>query len=141
MADHVATASTRIDAPAAQVWQALTDPAQIREYMFGAEVVTDWTPGGPIVWKGVQDGREYQDKGQVLEVEPGQRLVMTHYSPLSGQDDVPENYHTLAYELRPDGSSTEVVLNQDNNPSEEAARHSAAMWEQMLGGLKQYVEG
>jgi uncharacterized protein YndB with AHSA1/START domain len=36
MADYVATAETEIDAPRDKVWAALTDPEQIKEYMFGA---------------------------------------------------------------------------------------------------------
>ena len=103
MAGIVATAETDIIASPARVWSALTDPAQIKRYMFGSEVETDWKPGGTIVWKGEYQGRAYQDKGQVVEVEPERRLVVTHFSPLSGQDDVPENYHTLAYVLEPRG--------------------------------------
>ena len=89
MAGIVATAETDVIASPARVWSALTDPAQIKRYMFGSEVETDWKPGSTIVWKGEYQGRAYQDKGQVVEVEPGRRLVVTHFSPLSGQDDVP----------------------------------------------------
>jgi hypothetical protein len=66
---------------------------------------------------------------------------VTHFSPLSGQEDLPENYHTLLYELEEHDGNTRVSLSQDNNPSEEAAKHSRANWEQMLSGLKQVVEG
>jgi hypothetical protein len=34
-----------------------------------------------------------------------------------------------------------VTLEQDNNPTEEAAEHSRRNWELMLRGLKEYVEG
>jgi len=102
----IATAETEITASPARVWSAFTDPAQIKRYMFGSEVETDWEPGGTIVWKGEYQGRAYQDKGRVVEVEPERRLVLTHFSPLSGQDDVPENYHTLTYVLEPGGGGT-----------------------------------
>ena len=46
MAGIVATAETDIIASPARVWSALTDPAQIKRYMFGSEVETDWKPGG-----------------------------------------------------------------------------------------------
>ena len=65
---------------------------------------------------------------------------MTHFSPLSGQEDAPENYHTLVYELEPNGAKTRISLSQDGNESEEAAEHSQANWEKMLSGLKQVVE-
>ena len=140
MADYVATAESEIDAPPSQVWAALTDPEQIKKYMFGSQVETDWRPGSPIVWKGEYEGKRYEDKGEVLEFEPERRLKVTHFSPLSGQEDVPENYHTLVYELEEHGTKTRVSLSQDNNPTEEAAEHSRANWEQMLSGLKQVVE-
>ena len=67
--------------------------------MFGSRVETDWQVGSPIVWKGECEGKPYEDKGEVLAVRRADRLSVTHFSPLTGQDDVPENYHTLVYEL------------------------------------------
>jgi uncharacterized protein YndB with AHSA1/START domain len=141
VADHVATAETEIAAPPAEVWKALTDPELIKKYMFGSEVETDWQPGSPITWKGEYEGKPYEDKGEILEVEQERRLKLTHFSPMSGEEDLPENYHTLVYELEPDGDKTRVQLSQDNNASEEAAEHSKANWEKVLAGLKEVVEG
>jgi uncharacterized protein YndB with AHSA1/START domain len=138
--DYVATAEVEIDAPADKVWSALTDPEQIKQYMFGSQVVTDWKQGSQIVWKGEYEGKKYEDKGEILEIEPKRRLKVTHFSPLSGQDDVSENYHTLLYELAQRRGTTHVSLSQDNNPSRQAAVHSRANWEKMLAGLKQVVE-
>ncbi|HZO68559.1 MAG: SRPBCC domain-containing protein [Kribbellaceae bacterium] len=141
MTGYVATAETDINGSPALVWAALTDPEQIKEYMFGSQVETDWQPGSPIVWNGEWEGKPYQDKGEVLEVEPERRLKVTHFSPLTGQDDVPENYHTLSYELTANEGGTHVSLSQDNNGSEEEAEHSRSNWEMMLAGLKKHVEG
>jgi uncharacterized protein YndB with AHSA1/START domain len=140
MADHVATAETEIEASPSRVWTALTDPDEIEKYMFGSHVVTDWKPGSSIVWKGEYEGKKYEDKGEILEVEPERRLKVTHFSPLSGQEDRPENYHTLTYELEGRGQKTHVALSQDNNPTMEAAEHTKANWETMLSGLKELVE-
>ncbi len=140
MATRVATARTEIDASPRDVWKALTDPALIGQYMFGTEVETDWRPGSPIVWKGEYEGKQYEDKGEIVEIEPERRLKMTHFSPLSGQEDAPANYHTLVYELEPRGQKTRISLSQDGNESEEAGEHSQANWEKMLSGLKEVVE-
>ena len=84
--------------------------------------------------------KRYEDKGEIVEIKPARRLKVTHFSPLSGQEDVPENYHTLTYELEAAGPMTRVALSQDNNPTAEAAEHSKANWEKMLSGLKEVVE-
>ena len=141
MTGRVATAEAEINAPRSEVWRALTDPDQIEKYMFGSRVQTDWKPGSPITWTGEYEGRKYEDKGEILEVVQERRLKVTHFSPLSGEEDAPENYHTLVYELTENNGTTHVSLSQDNNSSEEAAQHSRENWEKMLGGLKEVVEG
>ena len=137
---YVATSTITIEAPTGRVWSVLTDPAAIKEFMFGAEVVTDWTVGGPIVWRGVWDGKAYEDRGSVLEFEPGRRLVVTHFSPLSGQEDVPENYHTLTWTLEDQSGATEFTLSQDNNASAEEAEHSKGMWDSLVKSVKAIAE-
>ncbi len=140
MADLVATAQTDIDASPEQVWAALTDPSLIEQYMFGSVVETDWKPGSPIVWKGEYEGRAYEDKGTVVTVEEPRLLVVTHFSPMSGQDDVPENYHTLTYELERRPAGTHLSLSQDHNASADEVEHSRKNWESMLAELKTVVE-
>jgi uncharacterized protein YndB with AHSA1/START domain len=140
MSGHIATAQCEINAPPDKVWRALTDPELIKKYMFGSEVRTDWKPGSPITWKGEFKGREYEDKGEIISVEQGRRLELTHFSPLTGQEDRPENYHTVRYELQQTNGGTTVRLTQDNSASAEEAEHSAANWQLMLDGLKRVVE-
>jgi uncharacterized protein YndB with AHSA1/START domain len=140
MTGLLATAETEISAAPAQVWAALTDPEQIRKYMFGSDVETDWQPGSTIVWKGEYEGKVYEDRGRIVDVEPHRRLTMTHYSPLSGQPDRPENHHTLTYELDDLGTTTRVSLSQDNNASQDEAEHARQNWQMMLAGLKEVVE-
>jgi uncharacterized protein YndB with AHSA1/START domain len=141
MTDYLATAEIEISAPPARVWDALTDPDQIHQFMFDTTVTTDWEPGSPIVWKGVHEGKEYEDRGEILAFEPPRMLEVSHFSPLSGQEDRPENYHKLTYVLQPLGSGTRVRLSQDNNGSQTEADHASGMWESLLSGLKRVVEG
>jgi uncharacterized protein YndB with AHSA1/START domain len=137
----VATARIDITAPAGRVWTALVDPEQIKQYMFGSQVVTDWQVGSPIVWKGEYEGKPYEDKGVVLEYAEPSRLSVSHFSPMSGQHDVPENYHTLLYTLASDGAVTTVSLSQDNNANQEEADRATEIWQQLLTALRQHVEG
>lgn len=136
----VATASTTVRASANEVWKALITPAAIKQYMFGATVVSDWKEGGPIVWKGEWQGRPYEDKGAILEVKPGRRLSYSHFSPLAGLPDTPENYHTITVELTSEGAQTRVSLSQDNSATEQERQHSERNWEMLLAALKQFIE-
>jgi uncharacterized protein YndB with AHSA1/START domain len=132
--------SIDVDAPASKVWAALTMPDLIKRYMMGAVVKTDWKIGHPILWQGEWQGKPYEDKGEIKALDSERRLVVTHWSPLSELADRPENYHTVSYELTPNGAGTRVTLTQENltGASPEQSRRN---WLPVLEGLKQTVEG
>lgn len=136
----ISTASITIEAPKENVWEALVNPAAIQQYMFGAQAVSDWRVGSSILWKGVWQGKPYEDKGKILQLEPGRTLQYSHFSPLSGQPDLPENYHTVTIKLSGAGNQTEAVLTQDKNASEQERAESEKNWGMMLAGLKKFVE-
>jgi uncharacterized protein YndB with AHSA1/START domain len=140
MTGTVATAETDIHASPQRVWTALTEPEQIAAYMGGSRVETTWQAGSPITWSGEYDGHAYQDKGEVLIYEEPHLLSVTHYSPLMGQDDRPENYHTLVYTLTAVGDITRLSLTQDGCADEAQAEQFSRNWQQMLEGLKTNVE-
>jgi uncharacterized protein YndB with AHSA1/START domain len=136
----IATASITIDARKSEVWAALVSPEAIKQYMFGTEVASTWKVGSPITWTGEWEGRSYQDSGVIRRCEPEHTLAYTHFSPLSGLPDSPENHHLVTIELSDDRHGTEVTLTQDNNASQEALEHSRRNWASMLEALKKFVE-
>jgi uncharacterized protein YndB with AHSA1/START domain len=136
----IARVSIDIDASRDDVWDALVKPEAIKQYMFGAEVESNWREGDSITWKGEWEGRRFEDKGVILKVEPGRMLRYSHFSPLSGLPDEQANYHTVTIDLSGDGSQTHVSLTQDNNPTEREREHSERNWNMMLGALKKHVE-
>ena len=136
----VAIASTTVKAPVERVWEALVSPHIIKEYMFGTQVVSGWKEGSSIVWKGEWQGMKSEDKGTILKLEPQRMISYSHFSPLSGSPDVPENYHTVTIELSRNKNGTLVTLTQDNNPDEEARQHSEQNWGMMLSSLKKFLE-
>jgi uncharacterized protein YndB with AHSA1/START domain len=130
-----------IDAPKAKVWDALTNPEKVKQYMHGTNLSTDWKVGSTITWKGEWKGQPYEDRGAVLEVEPEKLLKNTHWSPMGGSEDRPENYHTVMYELSEAGGKTTLTLTQDNNATQdEADKMAEDNWGPMLQGLKETSE-
>ena len=72
--NRIATATVTIDAPRARVWQALVTPSEIKQYMFGTTVSSDWKRDSSITWKGEWKGKAYEDKGKILDIRPGEAL-------------------------------------------------------------------
>jgi uncharacterized protein YndB with AHSA1/START domain len=137
----VAEKQITINTPAAAVWEALTDPAKVKQYMFGTDMQTDWNVGSPIAWTGEWKGETYEDKGEVLAVEPHKLLQMTHWSPMGGTEDKPENYHTVTYQLAERDAKTILTVRQDNNASQEEADSMAENnWGPVLEGIKKVAE-
>lgn len=131
-----------IDAPAERVWQVLVDPDLVGRYMHGTSLDTEWKVGGPIAWRGEWQGKAYEDKGEVLAFEPPRRLSVTHWSPLTGDADVPANYHHVTYEIAPLGDDrSRLTLTHGNSPTQEAADAMIENgWRPMLQSLQQVAE-
>ncbi len=138
--DIIAKVETSINVSVAQVWDALVNSSTIKKYMFGTTVISDWKEGSKIVWTGEWQGKSYEDKGTILQLKPMTKLQYTHFSPLTGLPDIPENYHTVTVELTDKGKQTIVSLSQDNNSTQQAKEHSEKNWGMMLASLKKLLE-
>ena len=57
----IAEAKTTIHAPASKVWDALTKPELIKQYLFGTDVISDWKVGSPITYKGEWQGKSFEE--------------------------------------------------------------------------------
>ena len=138
--DLVAKAEIVMNTSVEKVWNALINPELIKKYMFGTQVKSDWKEGSEITWSGEWKGKSYQDKGNILKIIPLQQLQYTHFSPLTGKEDKPENYHTVTIYLTKNADKTHVLLSQDNNTTEKDKDHSEKNWQMMLSGLKDVIE-
>jgi uncharacterized protein YndB with AHSA1/START domain len=138
--DFTSKAEFLINAPKSKIWEALTDPKVLKQLYFGADIITNWKVGSPILYKGEWQGKPYEDKGTIIKFERETLLVSTHWSPLSGVPDIPENYHTVTFELSGKNGGTKVSIIQDNNASDEEKRQSDQFWKTLLEGLKRIVE-
>ncbi|MDB5175643.1 MAG: ATPase [Candidatus Saccharibacteria bacterium] len=139
--DYNAIVTVVVAAPVNKVWDAITKPELIKQYMHGTNTETDWAVGSPVSWSGEWNGKAYTDKGLVLQNEFQKLLSYTHWSPMGGSEDAPENYHVVTIELTEQNGSTQLTLTQSNNPSQEAADQMASnAWGPMLQALKTIAE-
>ena len=138
--NNIAKADTTIDAPVDKVWDALINPEMIKKYMFGTTVISDWKEGSKIVWKGEWQGKQYEDKGKILNMAPKKQLQYSHFTPSPGIADVPENYHIVTIDLEERDKQTVVTLTQDNNADEKTKEYSEKNWKMMLASLKKLLE-
>lgn len=137
---YTAKQSITIAAPRSRVWDAITKPELVKQYFFGTNVESDWKKGGKIRWTGEWEGKPYEDKGTILDIEKEKLLKYNYYSAFSGKPDVPENYSVITYKLVEMGGNTEYIVEQEGLETEDAARHSEQNWAQIMDGLRKLLE-
>lgn len=123
-----------------KVWDGLTNPDIIKQYMFGTETICDWKEGSEIIFQGNYEGNTYKDKGIIQKIIPGKILQYTYFSSFSGLEDKPENYHLITYKLSSTDNETELILVQENIQSQEAQEHSDKNWDFVLLKIKEILE-
>jgi uncharacterized protein YndB with AHSA1/START domain len=136
----IATTSLSIYASPSAVWKALIDPEIVKKYMYGAEVYSDWEVGSPITYRGVWEGRPYEDKGTILEIKPERVLGFTYWSPLSGTDDYEDNYAHVTYHISEYDDETTLTITQDNLETEEAVVKAEENWMNVMKNIKKILE-
>ena len=136
----VAETSITIDAPVSAVWEAITSPAKVKQYLMGTNVQTDWKEGSPISYEGEYNGKKYHDKGTIKKIEKEKIFQSSYWSSMGGKEDKPENYNLVTYRLSEQGDQTKLTLSQDNNATEKEKEHAVANWTNVLKKLKEVVE-
>jgi len=137
-----------IKAPASSVWDALTNPAMTKQYMFGCETISDWEIGSELLWQGEYEGKKMVFvKGHIVELEPYGLLSYTVIDPNGTIPDIPENYLTVSYLLeQKEGSTLLTVTQGDYNKVAEGARrfeessNGGEGWNPILKAIKELVE-
>jgi uncharacterized protein YndB with AHSA1/START domain len=137
----IVSKSIDINAEPSKVWEALTNPSIIKEYLFGTETITDWNVGGDIIFQGEYEGHKYRDKGIVVENDLNRLLSYRYWSGFSGLEDKPENYSLVTYALVPKGDKiTTFTWTQKGFANEDGHKHSEAGMDAFLLTIKEIVE-
>ncbi|MBO6523701.1 MAG: SRPBCC domain-containing protein [Balneolaceae bacterium] len=138
---------TTISTSLENVWDALTNPDKIEEYMFGARCESDWRPGSKSNFFVKQDDKEVTVvKGEVIRSEPHKYLEHTLFPANSNIEDTLENYIVVIYELNPiSDTETELTITQKGYKYVENGMEryieTQKGWKVALPKLKEVAEG
>ncbi|MEO6977956.1 MAG: SRPBCC domain-containing protein [Mucilaginibacter sp.] len=141
MKQFVVKRSITINAPASEVWDALTNPEKTKKYFFHCKVHSDWKVGSPITFK----GRIFwiipiEMKGTIEKIEPGKLLKYT----IANASDNSGTKSVVTDELNYAHGETELTITDDVGQGEGAEKRynrSVKGWDKILNGLKELVEG
>lgn len=133
-----------INAPVAQVWNAVTDPGLMTTWMGGPElqldVQTTWEVGSPVVISGFHHAR-FENKGTVLEYSPGRAVSYNFLSSMSRLPDIAESYSIIRFVFEPQGQQTLLSLTITNFPTETIYHHLNFYWNTTIIMIKKMIEG
>ena len=138
MADSRFVYVTYIRTTPEKLWQALIDPEFTRQYWVNTWQDCAWTPGAS--WKlMIPDGR-VGDSGEVLEIEPERRLVMTWRNEFKPEMRL-EGHSRLTYELEQQGDSVKLTLiHEMDKPDSKLIEGVSNGWPHILASLKSLLE-
>lgn len=137
---QTAAISITIAASPETVWRALTDPAIIKQYAMGADMITDWKEGSSIVFRGSWEGNVFESHGTVDEVQRN-RLLRTSY--VDGNADEKHRAATrqeVYYILDPAGKDTRLSVVQTRNGDDAGRKQAEQNWAYSLDILKKLAE-
>jgi uncharacterized protein YndB with AHSA1/START domain len=133
--------SVQVKATDLKVWEVLTNPNIIKEYLYGTETLTDWKVGSEIIFQGEYEGHKYRDHGKVTENIYLEKISYSYWSGFTGLDDKPENYSTVEYHIKKlDEQTTLFTWTQKGYATQDGYEHSKNGMEAFLEQVKNIME-
>jgi uncharacterized protein YndB with AHSA1/START domain len=129
---------TYIRTTPAKLWQALTQPEFTRQYWAETWQESDWKPGAS--WRiMIPDGR-VADSGQVVEIEPERRLVLSWRNEFRPELRA-EGFSRLTFEIEKVGESVKLtVIHEMDKPGSKLIDAVSNGWPHILASLKSLLE-
>jgi uncharacterized protein YndB with AHSA1/START domain len=121
-----------------KLWQALIDPEFTRKFWASTHQESDWKVGSS--WKiVVPDGRT-ADTGEVVEIDPPRKLVLTWLNHLF-PDLTAEGFSRMSYELEAQGSTVKLTVTHTmGRKDSQLVKAVSKGWPQILASLKSLLE-
>ncbi|MFL5243236.1 MAG: SRPBCC family protein [Gemmataceae bacterium] len=121
-----------------KLWQALIDPEFTSRYWCETRQESDWKPGAS--WRSmIPDGR-MGDSGEILEIEPHRRLVLTWRNEFKPELRA-EGYSRLTYEIEKQQESVKLtIIHEMDKPGSKLIEAVSGGWPFILASLKSLLE-
>ncbi|HEY4261708.1 MAG TPA: SRPBCC family protein [Schlesneria sp.] len=121
-----------------KLWQALIEPEFTRQYWCETWQDCEWKVGSS--WKlMIPDGR-VGDAGEVVEIEPGRRLVLSWQNQFMPELRE-EGFSRMTYELEQQGEVVKLtVIHEMNRPDSKLINGVSSGWPNILASLKSLLE-
>ena len=133
-----------INAPRDRVYDAWTDPAQLKEW-FGPEsvqtrnLVTDARTGGKFHWDlTTSEGEEKTVRGEYRELQPNKKIVFTWQ--WEDDEDWQTHVSVVTVELSHHEGGTELRLIHEKLPSVESRDRHNEGWNSVLDRLEKFFK-
>ena len=125
-----------------KLWEALTTPEFMRQYWFGSIAESRWTAGSP--WKLLFQDGTLADSGEIIEAEPGRRLVIRWLNEWKPEIKA-EGASLCTMEIEPvtDVDVPAVKLSITHEIDREPSQFIGAVsggWPRILSNLKSLLE-
>lgn len=118
-----------------KVWDALIKGDLTKQY-WGHENISDWKPGSQ--WQHASaDGKIVRITGEVLEVVPPKRLVLSWADPIEAADK--SKHSRMAIDIEPIKDMVRMTVTHDRLGADMAGKVSHG-WPRVLASLKTFLE-
>lgn len=137
------TLTLDLPAPPEKVWQLLTDPELVSQYMFGTRPDSDWREGSPLTYlaSDEDDNQLPVVSGTIVKADKPNYLEHTVFPVNAPYDDVPENHLTVIYRLTPQNGGTHLEMKQAGFDTvaegEKRYEDAKAGWEQIMPKIRE----
>ena len=121
-----------------KLWKALIAPEFTRRYWCETVQESEWKPGAS--WRiMIPDGR-VADSGQILEIEPHRKLVLTWRNEFKPELRA-EGHSRLTYELEKHAESVKLtIIHEIDKPDSKLIQAVSGGWPMILASLKSLLE-
>jgi uncharacterized protein YndB with AHSA1/START domain len=121
-----------------KLWQALIEPEFTRKFWVATVQECEWKPGAS--WKLIVPDGRVADTGEVVEIDPPRKLVLTWQNHLFPELTA-EGYSRMTYELEPMGSSVKLTVTHTMDKKDSKLIKAVSTgWPNILSSLKSMLE-